>query len=342
METTVDSAFIRRAVELADLNAVRVALYQQTGDPEVAALPMAVNLDDAGRELLISKAVAWLEEHAGPGMPPEPPEIELRELMNMATKEEMGDLEFEARRELPAFKKFPLMTEWTKGKPALPEGFRVAVIGSGLSGLATAVQLEQLGIPYVVFERRPEPGGTWSINRYPDIRVDTISITYEFSFEKDYRWKEYFGRGAEVRGYLDYVSRKYGVYANTRFNHDLKKATFDEARDLWVLELDTPEGIETVEANVVINAVGTFANPKFPQFEGQEDFEGQILHPLVGPPTSTPRASASPSSATAPPACSCSPPSRPTPSRCSSSSAPRSGSAPATSTASPSSPKSAG
>ena len=66
-EVVVDPAFIRRAVELADLNAVRVALYQHTGDPELAALPKALELDDAGRELLIDKAVAWLEEHAGPG-----------------------------------------------------------------------------------------------------------------------------------------------------------------------------------------------------------------------------------------------------------------------------------
>lgn len=99
MATTVDSAFIRRAVELADLNAVRVALYQQTRDPELAALPVAAQLDDAQRELLISKAVAWLEQNASPDvLLPEPPADELRELMNLATKEEMGDLEFEARQ----------------------------------------------------------------------------------------------------------------------------------------------------------------------------------------------------------------------------------------------------
>jgi 4-hydroxyacetophenone monooxygenase len=144
------------------------------------------------------------------------------------------------------------------------------------------VQLERLGIPYVVLERQPEPGGTWTINRYPDIRVDTISITYEFSFEKEYRWSEYFGRGAEVRGYLDYVSRKYGVYANTRFSHELKRATFDEARDVWVLEVDTPDGIETIEANAVVT-VGTFTNPKFPQFEGRELFEGLVVHPSRWP-----------------------------------------------------------
>ena len=283
METTVDSAFIRRAVELADLNAVRVALYQHTKDPEIAALPTAINLDDAQRELLIAKAAAWLEENARPGMPPEPPEDELRTLCNMATGEQMGDLEFAARRDLPAFKDFPFTTDWTDAKPTIPEGFMVAVIGSGFSGLAMGVQLQRLGIPYVVLERRPEPGGTWSVNRYPDIRVDTISITYEFSFEKDYRWTEYFGRGKEVREYLEMVSKKFGVFENTRFSRELKQATWDEDRDVWVLEVDSPDGIETIEANAIVNGVGTFANPKFPQFEGQESFTGEILHPARWP-----------------------------------------------------------
>ena len=245
MDTTVDSAFIRRAVEVADLNAVRVTLYQQTGDPELAQLPTAANLDEAQRELLISKAVAWLEQNAGPASVEEPPEAELRALMNMATAEEMGDLEFEARRDLPSFKEFPWTTEWTDGKPELPEGFKVAIIGSGFSGLAMGVQLERLGIPYVLLERRSEPGGVWTINRYPDVRVDTISITYEFSFEKDYQWNEYFGRGAEVRAYLDHISRKYGVHDHTLFNRDLKRATFDEGRNVWTLESDTPDGPES-------------------------------------------------------------------------------------------------
>ena len=77
METTVDSTFIRRAVEVADLNAVRVALYQHTGDPELAQLPTTANLDEAQRDLLISKAVSWLEQNAGPGKLAEPPEAEL-------------------------------------------------------------------------------------------------------------------------------------------------------------------------------------------------------------------------------------------------------------------------
>jgi 4-hydroxyacetophenone monooxygenase len=282
-EATVDPAFIRRAVELADLNAVRVALYQHTGDPELAELPKALVMDDGQRALLIDKAVAWLLDHAGPAALEEPPEDELRVLMNMATQETMGDLEFAARRELPAFKPFPLMTRWTDGTPELPDGFRVLIIGSGFSGLATAVQMEQLGIPYVLLERRAEPGGTWSINRYPDIRVDTISITYEFAFEKEYRWSEYFGKGPEVRAYLDLISKKYGVYDNTRFERNVVKATFDETRDVWVVEAETPDGLETIEGNVIVNAVGTFTNPKLPNFEGQDSFDGVVIHPSRWP-----------------------------------------------------------
>jgi len=283
MAATVEPSFIRRAIELADLDAVRVALYQHTRDPEIRALPHSSKLDADGRERLIGKATAWLVANAATGQPPEPPEPFLRALMDFATGETMGDLEFEARRDLPAFRDFPLMTGWTDGRPALPEDFRVVVVGSGFSGIAMGVQLERLGIPYLVLDRRPDPGGTWSINRYPDIRVDTISITYELLFEKNHPWTEYFARGGEVRSYLEGISRKYGVHANTRFEHDVVAATFDAERDRWTLEVDTPAGRQTLEASVVVTAVGTFANARAPRFEGQDVFQGQILHPSRWP-----------------------------------------------------------
>ena len=81
----------------------------------------------------------------------------------------------------------------------MPEGFEVAIIGAGFSGIAMAIQLDQLGIPYTIFERRDEIGGTWSFNQYPDIRVDTMTLTYELCLEKPHRGSEYFARGAEGR-----------------------------------------------------------------------------------------------------------------------------------------------
>jgi 4-hydroxyacetophenone monooxygenase len=278
-----DTAFIRRAIEIADLNAVRVALYHNTRDPELAALPVAAKLTPDERETLIRKAVSWLESNAGLARLDEPEDAELRMLMEMAVGGPMGDLEYESRRDLPAFRQFPIMAEWENGARPVPEDFRVAIIGSGFSGLAMAVQLEQLGVPYVVIERRADPGGTWTINRYPDVRVDTPSNTYEFVFEKNYKWTEHFGRGEQVREYLLHISKKYGVYEKSRFNADLKRATFDEERNRWALEIETPNGLETLDANFIVTATGTFANPKQPRFENQDAFMGQIIHPARWP-----------------------------------------------------------
>ncbi len=284
MSTRPDSAFIRRAVELADLNAVRVALYQQTKDAELLDLPMMLQLTDEQRALLIDKAVAWLEGNSTPEvLLSEPPEDELRQLCNFATKEQMSDVDFNARRELPAFNEFPWFTRWEGEKPELPEGFHAVVVGSGFSGLAAAIQMSLLDIPYTVIERRPEPGGTWTINRYPDIRVDTISITYEYNFEKNFPWTEYFGRGPEVRAYLDHISNKYGVKENTKFAHDLKSATWDNDKQRYDLVIDTPDGPVDMHANYLINAVGKFANPNVVDFPGRDSFDGLIIHPSRWP-----------------------------------------------------------
>jgi len=279
----IDTDFIRRAVELADLNAVRIALYQNSGDEELAELPPAAKMSAAQKAWLIDTAVDWLATNGGAATLAEPPEAELRRLMTMATGQPMTDVEFEARRDLPAFRPFPCAVEWPGDKPEIPEDFRVVIIGSGPAGIVAGVQCELLGLPYILLERQPEAGGTWTINRYPDVRVDTPSITYEYSFEKLYPWSEHFNRGEAVREYLQHVSRKYGVMANSRFNHDVKGAAFDEARNIWALEVETPEGCQQIEANVVITACGTFANAQLPDIEGVETFKGQIVHPSAWP-----------------------------------------------------------
>ena len=45
----INRGFIRRAIELADLDAVRVSLYQLTGDKAIAMLPVAKALSPEQR-----------------------------------------------------------------------------------------------------------------------------------------------------------------------------------------------------------------------------------------------------------------------------------------------------
>jgi 4-hydroxyacetophenone monooxygenase len=283
MSQKVEAAFIRRGVEWADLNAVRITLAQHTEDPAIEALPPPAQMTPEQKAFLIDRAVAWLTENAAPVQPAEPPLPRLRKLMDMVNGKTMSDLEFEARRDLTAFRDYPYFVHWDGEKPALPAGFKVAIIGAAWAGIAAAVQCQLLGIPYVLIEKQSRIGGTWARHKYPDVRVDTSSITYEHSFEKLYAWSQYFAPGDEVRAYLQHVADKHGITPNTSLSTELKAAVFDEARNVWTLELQGPDGPQKLDANILITCVGTFANAKVPDFPGKETFKGRFVHPTAWP-----------------------------------------------------------
>jgi len=280
----VDAAFIRRAVEASDLAALRAALYQASGDPELAELGPVASLRTADRARLVSRAAHLLETELDSYTLRVPSDAELRRLMDLVLGVPTRDEHFEVRRGMLGFEDFPFVYDRPEGKLELPEGFEVAIIGAGLAGIAMAVQLDRLGIPYVVYERRGEIGGTWSANKYPDIRVDTLSITYEYTFEEQYPWREYFARGEEVRGYIEFIATKYGVVDRVRLGHALEAASFDERRGTWRLTLLRSDGTrEEREANAIVSAAGLFSTPKTPDLPGLEEFEGTILHPTRWP-----------------------------------------------------------
>src|SRR5437870_4011281 len=112
----VDEAFIRKALGEADLNALRLALYQATGDESLAEMRIehvparggATTMTLLARddhEQLKQKAVAFLMNDPEPG--PKPADAELRRLMQMLTGETLSDKDFQYRRDIPAFDDFP-------------------------------------------------------------------------------------------------------------------------------------------------------------------------------------------------------------------------------------------
>ena len=280
MDKTVDSAFLRRAVEASDLAALRAALYQASGDPILAEFGPVAGLTPKDRARLADRTLHLLENDLDGYVLKVPTDRELMELMDLVLGKPTRPEHFEIRRNFLAFEPFPFLHDRPSEADPLPDGFKVAIIGAGLSGIAAAVQLQRLGIPYVVYERRHELGGTWSLNQYPDIRVDTLSITYEYSFDDHYPWSEYFARGAEVREYIEFIAKKYGVFEHIRFGRDLEDATFDEPSSQWRLKLLCKDGPhEEVTVNAVVSAAGLFSTPQMPDIPGVESFKGTVLHP---------------------------------------------------------------
>lgn len=285
----VDEAFIRRALDEADLNAVRIALYQATGDEALLNVELSrvsvrggqlVLVDVAGpdRDLVKDRAVRFLTEELAGFTWTRPSVGEQRVLMEALRNEPIEERSFLNRRESLGFEEVPRAAEWTSGKPELPAGFSVAIVGAGFNGILMGVQLGRLGIPYQIFERRSEIGGTWSLNRYPDVRVDITNFVYQYSFERDYPWEHYYAPGSEIRKYLEYVARKHGVFEKIRFNADVTSGDFSEDDSTWTLRVSGPDGDREVTANVVVSAGGLFSLPKPLDVPGIGDFGGRVLH----------------------------------------------------------------
>jgi 4-hydroxyacetophenone monooxygenase len=277
MKTAVDEGFIRRALDAADLNAVRVALYHLTGDEELVTLTPVDTPEN--KPLLVAKAVDYLSKLTPDVTLPDVSDERLRRMMEMASGP-MTDLEFEARRGLVALEEYPWSADWTDGKPQLPEGFHVAIIGAGFSGVACGAQLARLGIPFTIFERRDEVGGVWSTNKYPDARVDTASTTTSTTSRRTTPGPNTSPGSPKYRATSSTWRRSTAVWPNLRLNSPLKAARFDEQRSIWTLTIGQLDGTSyEFEANAIVSAVGVFANPLFVDFAGSEDFGGQIVHP---------------------------------------------------------------
>ena len=70
---------------------------------------------------------------------------------------------------------------------------RIAIVGTGFSGLGMAIRLKQEGEhDFVLLERAGDIGGTWRDNTYPGCRCDVPSHLYSFSFAPNPNWSSTF------------------------------------------------------------------------------------------------------------------------------------------------------
>jgi 4-hydroxyacetophenone monooxygenase len=166
---------------------------------------------------------------------------------------------------------------------SLPEGFQVLIIGAGVSGLCTAINLQMAGVPFQVIERNPTVGGVWWENRYPGSGVDTPNHLYSFSFA-EYDWKQYFCLRDELFGYLDDVCDRFGVRDHIRFDTTVERIEYDADRQMWTARIANPDGsVEHLEANVVVSAAGMFNPPVEPDIEGIDSWTGEKWHTAKWP-----------------------------------------------------------
>lgn len=150
---------------------------------------------------------------------------------------------------------------------------RFAVIGAGISGIATASILKKNGFNAVIFEKGNKLGGVWA-TAYPGVHLQNIYTQYRLS---DFDWSfkpELHPTGEEVMRYLtEAVDHK---QLDVRLEHEILELI--ELDTGWDVKYRNKDGVYTEPFDYVILAVGQYTNGKNkPEFPGQNNFKGAII-----------------------------------------------------------------
>ncbi|WP_158888166.1 flavin-containing monooxygenase [Amycolatopsis anabasis] len=167
----------------------------------------------------------------------------------------------------------------------------VAIVGAGISGIGAARYLTEAfpGKTVLVFEGRERIGGTWDLFRYPGIRSDSDLHTYGYEF-KPWRHESAIAEGYLIRDYLQETVDEFDLGRVIRLRHQVVAADWSSAEARWTLQVDVTADDGTtsriaVKARWVIGATGYYRYDQgyTPQFEGRDDFAGDVLHPQHWP-----------------------------------------------------------
>src|SRR3712207_3642410 len=153
---------------------------------------------------------------------------------------------------------------------------RIAIIGAGFGGLATAFELTRSGNDnFVIFERAARVGGVWRENTYPGAGCDVPSPFYSFSYAPNPTWPHRFARQEAILEYIEECVERFGISDRLRLSTNVTDARFDEARNVW--KLTTATG-EQHEFDVLVCACGQLSDPAYPNIDGRAEFAGHSFH----------------------------------------------------------------
>ncbi len=287
-----DDDVLASALERASIPTLMMSLVHLTGDASLLEGPIRPQqavmgevqgmMSEADKAEIRARALEALKAYRDRGcsLPPPPSPETVHAMMSFMVGEEVpADYVPMMLEEMALDGEDARDVTWDDVPKAAREGFRVVVVGAGMSGLLAAIRLEEAGVPYVVLEKNAAVGGTWLENRYPGCRVDIANHFYCYSFEPSHDWPEFFSQRQELQEYFERCATKYGIREHIRFGCEVAAMHFDEATSCWRLHLRAADGDEeTLVANAVISAVGQLNRPKRPDIPGLESFEGPAFH----------------------------------------------------------------
>lgn len=194
----------------------------------------------------------------------------------------------------------------SKPQSNTPADYEVLIIGAGISGIGMACRLQQsyhklfnrkstikkmskrrknknkATEPFVILEKRADLGGTWDLFTYPGIRSDSDALTFGYSFRP---WLDHkmLAKGDDIKSYIADTAREFGIGEQIRYQHDVQQLSWSSVTKQWtaMVKNNASGEVFTLTANFIVGATGYYDYDAGyrPHFEGEEQFQGDIVHP---------------------------------------------------------------
>ena len=168
----------------------------------------------------------------------------------------------------------------------MTEHLDVVIVGAGIAGVSAAWHLQERcpSKSYAILEKRSAMGGTWDLFRYPGIRSDSDMHTLGFRFEP-WTSDQSIADGHMILDYVKETAAKYGIDKHIRFNQQVLGADWSSADNRWTIRIKTDHGESALSCTFLLVCTGyyNYEQPYNPEFPGQQDFTGQIVHPQHWP-----------------------------------------------------------